>query len=64
MKCAFPEAKIAAPIETAKRNLLKDVKGFEKERLSTSTGRGRFGGVWTEGTGPEAGGVTASTRRS
>ena len=34
MKCAFPEAKIAAPIETAKRNLLKSVKGFEKVRAS------------------------------
>jgi hypothetical protein len=34
MKCAFPEAKIAAPIETAKRNLLKSVKGFEKVRFT------------------------------
>ena len=30
MKCAFPGAKIAAYFETAKRNLLKSVKGFEK----------------------------------
>ena len=30
MKCAFLGTKIAAPSETAKRNLLKDVKGIEK----------------------------------
>ena len=30
MKCAFLDAKIAVPIETAKRILLKSVKGFEK----------------------------------
>lgn len=27
-----PAAKISGPFETTKRNLLKDVKGFEKER--------------------------------
>ena len=32
MKCAFLGAKIAAFVETAKRNLLKSVKGFEKVR--------------------------------
>ena len=32
MKCAFLGAKIAALIETAKRILLKSVKGFEKVR--------------------------------
>ena len=30
MKCAFLGTKIAASFETAKRILLKDVKGFEK----------------------------------
>ena len=30
MKCAFLGTKIAASTETAKRNLLKDVKGIEK----------------------------------
>ena len=35
MKCAFLGTKIAASFETAKRNLLKSVKGFEKVR-STS----------------------------
>lgn len=34
MKCAFIGAKIAVPIETAKRILLKSVKGFEKVRFS------------------------------
>jgi len=32
MKCAFLGTKIAASFETAKRNLLKSVKGFEKVR--------------------------------
>ena len=32
MKCAFLDTKIAASLETAKRNLLKSVKGFEKVR--------------------------------
>ena len=30
MKCAFLGTKIGGPFETAKRILLKDVKGFEK----------------------------------
>ncbi len=30
MKCAFLGTKIAVPFETAKRKMLKDVKGFEK----------------------------------
>ena len=51
------QTKIGGPFETAKRILLKDVKGFEKERLPTSTGRGRFGGVWTEGTGRRRAGL-------
>ena len=32
MKCAFLSTKIAASFETAKRFLLKVVKGFEKVR--------------------------------
>ena len=32
MKCAFLGTKIAASFETAKRKMLKDVKGFEKVR--------------------------------
>ena len=32
MKCAFLSTKIAASFETAKRILLKVVKGFEKVR--------------------------------
>ena len=32
MKCAFLSTKIGGPFETAKRILLKDVKGFEKVR--------------------------------
>lgn len=34
MKCAFLGTKIAASFETAKRNLLKSVKGFEKVRYT------------------------------
>ena len=34
MKCAFLRTKIAASFETAKRNLLKSVKGFEKVRFT------------------------------
>lgn len=34
MKCAFLGTKIAASFETAKRILLKDVKGFEKVRFT------------------------------
>ena len=34
MKCAFLGTKIAASFETAKRNLLKSVKGFEKVRFT------------------------------
>ena len=34
MKCAFLDAKIAAFLETAKRILLKDVKGFGKVRFT------------------------------
>jgi len=34
MKCAFLDTKIAASFETAKRNLLKSVKEFEKVRYS------------------------------
>lgn len=34
MKCAFLGTKIAASFETAKRNLLKNVKGFEKVRYN------------------------------
>ena len=33
-----PATKIAASFETAKRNLLKDVKGFEKVRFGCSNG--------------------------
>ena len=35
MKCAFLGTKIGGSFETAKRILLKDVKGFEKERQSS-----------------------------
>ena len=35
MKCALLDAKIAALFETAKRNMLKDVKGFEKVRFTS-----------------------------
>ena len=34
MKCAFLGTKIAASFETAKRILLKSVKGFEKVRYT------------------------------
>lgn len=34
MKCAFLSAKITAFFETAKRILLKDVKGFGKVRFT------------------------------
>lgn len=36
MKCTFMGAKIAAFFETAKRILLKDVKGFGKVRFTLS----------------------------
>lgn len=36
MKYALLDAKIAALFETAKRNMLKDVKGFEKVQRSAS----------------------------
>lgn len=35
MKCAFLSTKIAASFETAKRILLKSVKGFEKVRFTS-----------------------------
>ena len=34
MKCAFLSTKIGSPFEAAKQNLLKSVKGFEKERYT------------------------------
>ena len=36
MKCAFLGTKIGGPFETAKRFLLKDVKGIEKVRASVT----------------------------
>ena len=41
-------AKISQHLETTKRKMLKDVKGFEIVILSTSTRRGHFCGVWTK----------------
>ena len=38
MKCAFLGTKIAASFETAKRNLLKSVKGFENVRYLRAKG--------------------------
>jgi hypothetical protein len=35
MKCAFLGTKIGGPFETAKRNLLKVVKGSEKVRFTS-----------------------------
>lgn len=41
-------AKISRHFETAKRKMLKDVKGFGKDILSTSTRRGHYCWVWTK----------------